>query len=267
MYSAQSGEKNFNNSSTSSLVRPISTNSYTAAMVKDSARTSRPSSIINENNHSRANSMSSTSSGQMQSSNQINETRFNFPLLHTIMLVTCYSEGLQGIRTTLNSLARTDYPTSYKLIMIIADGIIQGSGNKMSTPDICLSLMSEFVVPVDDVMAHSYVAIADGKKRHNMAKVYAGYYRCKDQHDHNKIIKIPMVTIVKCGGPDEQDDKKPGNRGKRDSQMILMSFLQKVMFDERMTPLEYEFFNSIRTVTGVTPDHFEIVLMVNILIK
>ncbi|POG73526.1 glycosyltransferase family 2 protein [Rhizophagus irregularis DAOM 181602=DAOM 197198] len=239
-----------------------------SAMVKDSngsARTSRPSSIINENNNSRANSMSSTSSssyGQIQSLNPVNETRFNFPLLHTIMLVTCYSEGLQGIKTTLNSLARTDYPTSHKLIMIIADGVIFGSGNDLSTPDICLSLMHEFVVPRDDVIAHSYVAIADGKKRHNMAKVYAGYYKCRDQHDHNKVLKIPIVTIVKCGGPDEQDEKKPGNRGKRDSQMILMSFLQKVMFDERMTPLEYEFFNSIRTVTGVTPDHFEIVLMV-----
>ncbi|GBC04763.1 hypothetical protein RclHR1_05860001 [Rhizophagus clarus] len=237
-----------------------------SAISKDSARTSRPSSIINENIHSRANSLSSTSSssyGQMPSLNPVNETRFNFPLLHTIMLVTCYSEGRQGIKTTLNSLAKTDYPTSHKLIMIIADGIIFGSGNDLSTPDICLSLMTDFVVPVEDVMEHSYVAIADGKKRHNMAKVYAGYYKCKDQNDHNKFIKVPMVTIVKCGGPDEKDDKKPGNRGKRDSQMILMSFLQKVMFDERMTPLEYEFFNSIRTVTGVTPDHFEIVLMVD----
>ena len=41
-----------------------------------------------------------------------------------------------------------------------------------------------------------------------------------------------------------------------------MSFLQKVMFDERMTPLEYEFFNAIWTVSGVTPDYFETVLMV-----
>ncbi|RIA96949.1 Glycosyltransferase Family 2 protein [Glomus cerebriforme] len=244
--------------------------SVQTAVTKDStgsARNSRPSSIINESNQSRANSMSSTSSssfGQIPSLNLANETRFNFPLLHTIMLVTCYSEGKQGIRTTLNSLANTDYPTSHKLIMIIADGIIFGAGNDLSTPDICLSLMTDFVVPIKDVMAHSYVAIADGKKRHNMAKVYAGYYKCKlDPNDHSKFIKIPVVTIVKCGGPEEQDDKKPGNRGKRDSQMILMSFLQKVMFDERMTPLEYEFFNSIRAVSGVTPDHFELVLMVD----
>jgi hypothetical protein len=41
-----------------------------------------------------------------------------------------------------------------------------------------------------------------------------------------------------------------------------MSFLQKVMFDERMTPLEYEFFNAIWRVAGVTPDNYEIVMMV-----
>ncbi|KAJ3979507.1 chitin synthase [Lentinula detonsa] len=33
-----------------------------------------------------------------------------------------------------------------------------------------------------------------------------------------------------------------------------MVFLQKVMFDERMTMFEYEFFNSIWRVTGVFPD-------------
>src|SRR2546423_945485 len=100
-----SGEKNFNNSSTSLLLRPMSTNSYTASsMAKESnGRTSRPSSIVyDNNNNSRANSMSSTSSStfnQLPSLNPANETRFNFPLMHTIMLVTCYSEGKQGIRT------------------------------------------------------------------------------------------------------------------------------------------------------------------------
>ena len=42
-----------------------------------------------------------------------------------------------------------------------------------------------------------------------------------------------------------------------------MSFLQKVMFDERMTTFEYEFFNSIWRVTGVSPDRYELVLCVD----
>jgi chitin synthase len=72
-----------------------------------------------------------------------------------------------------------------------------------------------------------------------------------------------MMVVVKCGTPDEASKSKPGNRGKRDSQIILMSFLQKVMFDERMTELEYEMFNGLWKVTGISPDFYEVVLMVD----
>ncbi|KAG0346566.1 Chitin synthase, class 3 [Podila humilis] len=190
---------------------------------------------------------------------------FNFPLIHTMALVTCYSEGIDGLRTTLDSIATTDYPNSHKLIVVICDGMIIGAGNNMSTPDICLSMMQDDLVPREDVIAHSYVAIADGTKRHNMAKVYAGFYKYDDETVPNKQLqkRVPMCVIVKVGGPTEQNLPKPGNRGKRDSQIILMGFLQHVMFDERMTSFEYELFNTIWRVTGVAADRYEIVLMVD----
>ncbi|KAI8057612.1 chitin synthase-domain-containing protein [Syncephalis plumigaleata] len=191
----------------------------------------------------------------------LTDSPYDFPLAYTILLVTCYSEGEEGLRTTLDSLANTDYPQSHKLILVICDGIITGAGNTKSTPDICLSMMKDFIIPPEQVQAHSYVAIADGTKRHNMAKVYAGYYDFNNGNANAPI--VPMVTIVKCGAPAEASQPKPGNRGKRDSQIILMGFLQRVMFDERMTELEYEFFNAIWTVVGVPPDRFEIVLMVD----
>ncbi|TDL20946.1 glycosyltransferase family 2 protein [Rickenella mellea] len=189
---------------------------------------------------------------------------FNYPLAHTICLVTAYSESAQGLRTTLDSLATTDYPNSHKLIMVIADGMVKGAGNTMTTPDIVLSMMKELVVPIDDVEPHSYVAIADGHKRHNMAKVYAGFYDYDDATvEMSKQQRVPIVLVAKCGNPLETTDSKPGNRGKRDSQIVLMAFLQKVMFDERMTTFEYEFFNSIWRVTGVSPDRYEMVLCVD----
>lgn len=189
---------------------------------------------------------------------------FNYPLAHSICLVTAYSESFEGLRTTLDSLATTDYPNSHKLILVIADGIVKGAGSDMSTPDICLSMMKEFVVPPEEVEGNSYVAIADGFKRHNMAKVYAGFYEYDDETvEKSKQQRVPMVLVAKCGSPLEADGAKPGNRGKRDSQVLLMAFMQKVMFDERMTLFEYEFFNSIWRVTGVSPDHYEIVLMVD----
>ncbi|KAJ7146615.1 glycosyltransferase family 2 protein [Mycena epipterygia] len=189
---------------------------------------------------------------------------FNFPLAHTICLVTAYSESVEGLRTTLDSLATTDYPNSHKLILVIADGMVKGAGNDMTTPEICLTMMKEFVVAPAEVEAHSYVAIADGHKRHNMARVYAGFYAYDDATtERSKQQRVPIVLVAKCGNPLEAGDAKPGNRGKRDSQIVLMAFLQKVMFDERMTTFEYEFFNSLWRVTGVSPDRYELVLCVD----
>jgi chitin synthase len=188
-----------------------------------------------------------------------------FPLAHCMCLITCYSEGEQGVRTTLDSIATTDYPNSHKLMLIICDGMIMGSGETMTTPDIILSMMKDHAIPPEKVPAFSYVAVASGSKRHNMAKVYAGFYDYGDNSivPTEKQQRVPMLVVVKCGTPDEANTKKPGNRGKRDSQIILMSFLQKVMFDERMTELEFEMFNGIWKITGMSPDYYEMVLMVD----
>jgi chitin synthase len=161
-------------------------------------------------------------------------------------------------------LATTDYPNSHKVILVICDGMVKGSGSKLTTPDIVLGMMKDLVTPEHEVEAHSYVAIADGHKRHNMAKVYAGYY----DYDNNTVElskqqKVPIVLVAKVGNPLEVNEAKPGNRGKRDSQIVLMSFLQKVMFDERMTTFDYEFFNALWRVTGVSPDRYETVLCVD----
>jgi chitin synthase len=189
---------------------------------------------------------------------------FGYPLAHTINLVTCYSEDEVALRTTLDSVATTDYPNSHKLIVIVCDGLIKGSGNEFTTPELTLSMMQDFTVPVDEVKAYSYVAVAQGSKRHNMAKVYAGFYKYNDETvPPEKQQRVPVINIVKCGTPDEASSAKPGNRGKRDSQIILMSFLQKVMFDERMTELEFEMLISIWRITGLMVDFYEIVLMVD----
>ncbi|KAH8603066.1 chitin synthase-domain-containing protein [Bisporella sp. PMI_857] len=190
---------------------------------------------------------------------------FDYPLAHALCLVTAYSEGEAGIRSTLDSVAMTDYPNSHKAILVVCDGIIKGKGESMSTPDIVLGMMKDFAILPDEVPAFSYVAVASGAKRHNMAKVYCGFY---DYGSSSTIPlerqqRVPMMCVVKCGTPDEATRSKPGNRGKRDSQIILMSFLQKVMFDERMTELEFEMFNGLWKVTGISPDFYEVVLMVD----
>ncbi|OWB65768.1 hypothetical protein B5S30_g1099 [[Candida] boidinii] len=189
---------------------------------------------------------------------------YGYPLVHTMCLVTCYSEDEAGIRTTLDSIATTDYPNSHKLIVIICDGMITGSGNDKSTPDVCLGLMTDFSVPKEEVQPYSYVSVAQGAKRHNMAKVYAGFYKYNDETvPIEKQQKIPVITIVKCGTPAELTTSKPGNRGKRDSQIILMSFLQKITFNDRMTELEFEILKSIWSITGLMAQNYETLLMVD----
>jgi hypothetical protein len=75
--------------------------------------------------------------------------------------------------------------------------------------------------------------------------------------------RTPTVIVVKCGSESEAvKDKKPGNRGKRDSQLILMNFFSRVTYNDRMTPLDFDLFRKIQILMGVTPDFFEVVMMV-----
>ena len=77
--------------------------------------------------------------------------------------------------------------------------------------------------------------------------------------------RTPTVIIVKCGTDAEaMSDKKPGNRGKRDSQLILMNFFSRVTYNDRMSPLDYDLFRKMQVLMGVTPDYFEVCLMVRI---
>ncbi|CAG8481783.1 687_t:CDS:2 [Paraglomus occultum] len=175
--------------------------------------------------------------------------------LYTILLVTCYSEGEEGLRITCESMASTTYPDDRKLLFFICDGVITGSGNNYSTPDICvrfMRLLPEFVDPEPK----SYIAVGDGNKRHNRAKIYAGHYQYENRF-------IPMITVVKCGNLQEQGSLKPGNRGKRDSQVMLMHFFSRVTYNDRMTEFDYDLFTKCHHLMGVTPDVFEVVLMVD----
>ncbi|KAL4402717.1 chitin synthase [Malassezia pachydermatis] len=176
---------------------------------------------------------------------------------YIVCLVTCYSEGLEGISATLSSLSTTEYPTNRKLIFVVADGMVTGFGETVSTPDICVSLMTpdqRFGTPTP----MSYRSVAAGRKAHNMALVYAGHYL----HPSGGA-PVPMVVVVKCGLPEDANEAKPGNRGKRDSQMILMNFLQRVTYNDPMTPLDYDLFRKTHALMGVTPDYFELCLMVD----
>lgn len=176
--------------------------------------------------------------------------------LFAVCLVTCYSEGEESLRTTLDSISATTYSDTRKLLFIIADGMITGAGEKRSTPDICVSLLDadpRFGNPIP----MAYESIGTGSKAQNKAMVYAGHYTVAGR-------RTPTVIVVKCGTEEEaMTDKKPGNRGKRDSQLILMNFFSRVTYNDRMTPLDFDLFRKLHILMGVTPDFFEVCLMVD----
>ncbi|KAI9255104.1 chitin synthase-domain-containing protein, partial [Phascolomyces articulosus] len=167
--------------------------------------------------------------------------------------VPCYTEGEESLRKTIDSVAALKYDDKRKLLFLIADGMIVGSGNDRSTPRIVLDILG-----VDhrtyDPEPVSFLSLAQGQKQHNMAKVYSGLYEYAGHC-------VPYIVVVKVGTPDERH--KSGNRGKRDSQMVLMRFLNKVHYDSPMTPLELAIYHELKNVIGVHPSFYEFVLMID----
>jgi chitin synthase len=95
--------------------------------------------------------------------------------LFAVCLVTCYSEGEESLRTTLDSISTTTYSDQRKLLFVVADGMITGAGEKKSTPDICVGLL-EADPRFGNPMPMSYRAVGSGAKGENRAMVYAGHY-------------------------------------------------------------------------------------------
>jgi chitin synthase len=163
-----------------------------------------------------------------------------------ICQVPCYTEGDSSLRKTIDSLAQMKYDDKRKLIVVICDGNIIGSGNDKPTPRIVLDILGSD--PSLDPEPLSFVSLGEGAKQHNMGKVYSGLYECGGH-------VVPYLVVVKVGKPSERS--RPGNRGKRDSQMVVMHFLNKVHFNSPMNPLELEMYHQIKNVIGVNPSFYE----------
>jgi chitin synthase len=91
-----------------------------------------------------------------------------------ICQVPCYTEGEESLRTTIDSLAALNYDDKRKLMFIICDGNIYGSGNDKPTPRIVLDILGvDEKVEADPLM---FKSVAEGSKQINYGKVYSGLY-------------------------------------------------------------------------------------------
>jgi chitin synthase len=130
--------------------------------------------------------------------------------------------------------------------------MIIGSGNDRPTPRIVLDILG--VDPNVDPESHAYQSLGDGNQQLNYGKVYSGLYELNGH-------VVPYIVVVKVGKPSERG--RPGNRGKRDSQLVLMRFLMRVHFNQAMSPLELEIFHHMKNIIGVDPSFYEYVFMVD----
>ena len=91
-----------------------------------------------------------------------------------ICQVPCYTEGEESLRRTIDSLAGLKYDDKRKLLFIICDGNIVGSGNDRPTPRLVLDILG--VDPSLDPEPLMFRSIGEGSKQLNYGKVYSGLY-------------------------------------------------------------------------------------------
>ncbi|RMZ75637.1 hypothetical protein DV738_g5399, partial [Chaetothyriales sp. CBS 135597] len=171
-----------------------------------------------------------------------------------ICQVPAYTEGEDHLRKSLDSLTALQYDNKRKLICVICDGMIVGGGNDRPTPKIVLDILG--VDPKIDPPALPFRSVGAGNEQLNYGKVYSGLYEFEGN-------VVPYIVVVKVGKESEQTKAKPGNRGKRDSQVLLMQFLNRVHHRSPMSPLELEMFHQINNIIGVDPELYEYLFMVD----
>ena len=188
-----------------------------------------------------------------------------------ICTVPAYTEDEDSLRRAIDSAARMRYDDKRKLLFIVCDGMIIGQGNDRPTPRIVLDILG--VPETVDPEPLSFESLGEGQKQHNMGKIYSGLYEVQGHI-------VPFLVVVKIGKPSEVSRyvvllvsyckyvrllifHRPGNRGKRDSQMVLMRFLNRVHYNLPMTPLELEMHHQIRNIIGVNPTFYEFLLQID----
>ncbi|KAJ1852072.1 hypothetical protein LPJ73_002897, partial [Coemansia sp. RSA 2703] len=107
----------------------------------------------------------------------------------------CIFNGESSLCHTIDSLATLGYDEKHRLLFIICDGNVVGSGNDQPTPQIVLDILG--VDPKLDPPLRSFRSIGEGGQQHNMAKVYSGLYEYEGH-------VVPYLVVAKIGKPTEK---------------------------------------------------------------
>ncbi|KAI7869045.1 chitin synthase-domain-containing protein [Spinellus fusiger] len=173
---------------------------------------------------------------------------------HTILMIPCYDESTDVLKQTYESLARTNYDDSKKLLLFVCDGLIHHhEGKEIHT----LILEALGYSGTEEPLSKAYISLGQDRRKVNYACVYSGFHET-GRH------RVPFLVVVKRGTAREASGERvPGNRGKRDSMAFLFGWLERCMnlSHHQMNPLEYELFNQCYNVLGLDPRLFKYVLV------
>lgn len=174
---------------------------------------------------------------------------------YVIINMPCYTETLEEIEKTIYSVMELEYPDNYKkLLLIVADGIVTGKGNDKPTCELVLNIFGRSLH--DQKETYEYKSLSSGELEKNRAKVFSGIYTDPE----NKIV-LPYMVIVKVGNSKEKS--KPGNRGKRDSQMVLFNFLSNVFYKSPFNDLENKIYDDMEGIINSNPEDYEFLMCID----
>ncbi|KAH6913011.1 hypothetical protein BKA70DRAFT_1531748 [Coprinopsis sp. MPI-PUGE-AT-0042] len=137
--------------------------------------------------------------------------------------------------SSIASLATLEHDDKCKLIVVICDSNTIGGGSDRTTPRIVLDTLG-----VDPKVA-LFMSIGEGPKALNYGKVYSGLYKFEGH-------VVPYMVVANVGKPTERSQS--GNQGKRDSQILLLPYLNRVHFDRPAHPLELDIYHQMCNQPG-----------------
>lgn len=176
---------------------------------------------------------------------------------YVLINIPAYTEDRGALEKTIRSAAGLNYPHSQKLLMIVCDGLVKGKGNSTTTPEIILEIFGRHLDDCPDTYPY------DSLTGLNRAKVYTGIYY-PYAHVGGASVQsdgVPYIVIVKVGR--EHERQRPGNRGKRDSQLIVISFLYRLFYHLPLSALETKLAQDIETVLQRNPHDYELMMTID----
>jgi chitin synthase len=177
---------------------------------------------------------------------------------YVIINMPVYTENIEEIQKSIYAIADMEYSDySKKLLFVVADGVITGKGNDKPSCELVLNVLGRSLD--EESESYEYNSLGDGDNKINNARVFTGIF----QNTNNPLSNLPYVVVVKIGNDTEKTSSTPGNRGKRDSQLVLFNFLSNIYYKNELNSLESKFFYDIENIIGTSPHDYEYLMCID----